>query len=75
MVNGCPHCGAELFSRSGDGQRLVLPKTALVLHKGSGDVEVNCPRCKNGVLLPLSVSAEVKLRKGRVARPIVFKQG
>jgi hypothetical protein len=67
----CPHCAAPVFSLSNDGTRLLVVRTALTLHK-SGDVEISCPKCRNGVLLPLATSGKIELRKGHVARPIVF---
>ena len=69
----CPHCAASLFTLHDEGARLKANTTIIVLHK-SGDVEINCSNCKNGVLLPLVVSKDVQLRKGRTYRPVIFKR-
>ncbi len=70
----CPHCNSAIFSLSKDGERLKALTTVIVLHK-SGVVEINCPRCKNGVILPLVKSDKVELRKGRVQQRFVFRRG
>ena len=48
----CPHCDTQLFRATRDGSRMKLRTSIVVLHK-SGDVEVNCPHCKHGVIIPL----------------------
>lgn len=46
----CPHCLQPLFRKSESGDKLKIGRTPLVLHRG-GDVEINCPRCKRGVIV------------------------
>lgn len=64
----CPHCDKPMVKAF--GLKLKIPTSMVVLHK-AGDVEVNCPHCKAGVLLPLTVTtgglrkaAPPKLRLG-----------
>lgn len=45
----CPHCSAEIVRGSGD--KVKIRTSIVVLHK-SGSVEINCPSCKRGVLIP-----------------------
>ena len=68
----CPYCQAEVFTLSRDGERAKAQTSMIVLHKG-GDLEINCPSCKNGVLLPFTILRGRELRKGRAYRPIVFR--
>lgn len=50
MNASCPHCQQPMFRRSESGNKAKLGRSAVVLHK-SGDIEVNCPRCRRGVIL------------------------
>lgn len=62
-----------MFRPSKDGQKIKAPTSMLVLHK-SGEVEINCARCKQGVLLPLTPSeGEPVLRKAKTMRFVVAK--
>lgn len=74
MIRTCPHCQAELFAMSRDGAKLKAITSILVLHK-SGEVEINCAACKNGVLLPLAAVPGAALAKGRVAQRITVRRG
>jgi hypothetical protein len=49
-MNNCPHCQQPVFRRSDSGGKVKLGRSAVVLHK-SGDIEVNCPRCRRGIVL------------------------
>jgi len=62
-----------MFRPSKDGQKLKLSTSMLVLHK-SGGVEVNCPSCKQGVLVPLqAVEGEPVLKKASTTRFVIHK--
>jgi len=74
MIQACPHCQAELFALSRDGMKLKATTSILVLHK-SGEVEINCATCKNGVLLPLTAVPGAALTKGRLAQRITVRRG
>ena len=74
MIQACPHCKAGLFALSRDGAKLKAITSILVLHK-SGEVEINCTSCKNGVLLPLAVVPGAQLAKGRVAQRLTVRRG
>ena len=56
-----------MLKRSADGQRLKVPTTCLVLHK-SGDVEINCQHCKQGVIVPLQLDTSGTIRKSTYTR-------
>lgn len=72
-VTHCPHCSKRVLSLSKDGARLRFPTTCLVLHK-SGMVEVNCPHCKHGVIVPLeAVSGQKSLKKGEIRHRYVLR--
>jgi hypothetical protein len=62
----CPHCNVSVMRLSQNGQKVKLPTSCLILHK-SGAVEVNCPACKQGILLPLVVQGEITLKKAHPA--------
>lgn len=63
-----------MFRPSQDGQKIKAPTSIVVLHK-SGEVEINCPKCKQGVYLPLVAAEGVPtLRKARSQRFIVRKK-
>ncbi len=71
----CPHCGGVLFRKSQDGDRLKAPTSMLVLHRG-GDVEINCPGCKGGVIIPLvPVEGDMELRKALPRRKHILRKG
>lgn len=74
MTQACPHCSAPLFTMSRDGAKLKALTSILVLHK-SGEVEINCTSCKNGVLVPLAAVPGATLAKGRVAQRITVRRG
>lgn len=64
---GCPHCAAQLFRASHDGTRVKARTSILVLYK-SGEVEINCPSCSRGVLIPLVLApGPIVLRKAQDA--------
>lgn len=63
----CPHCDCQLFRATHDGSKLKARTSILVLHKGTNDVEINCPACSRGVFLPLMLSEGPPiLRKAQV---------
>lgn len=66
---GCPHCGQSVF-RPSQGTKLKARTTMLVLHK-SGEVEINCGNCRAGVLIPLKLAGEFKLRKAERPRFVI----
>ena len=71
----CPYCGGRVFSLAKSGDRLKAKTSMLVLHK-SGDVEINCTHCKQGVLVPLvPKSGEKRLRKAAPRRMHTLKKG
>lgn len=73
-MDRCPHCGKAIFRSSPDGSKIKAPTTCLVLHK-SGEVEINCPKCKLGVLVPLTaVSGSQELRKAKPHRKHLLKK-
>jgi len=70
----CPHCGKQLFRASKDGSRVKARTAILVLHK-AGDVEINCPECHRGVLVPLvASSAPITLRKADAPKLVVTRR-
>ena len=72
-VSGCPHCGKPVFRKSAGGQKVKARTKILVLHK-SGEVEINCPECGRGVLLPLTLDeGSPDLRKAELPRFIARK--
>lgn len=73
----CPHCGRAVFRKAARAEKLKASTRIVVLHK-SGDVEINCPHCSKGVLLPLAQTADffggqAKLRKAHTPRLIARK--
>ena len=46
----CPHCEKAVFQTS--PSKLKARTKILVIHK-SGEIEIGCPECKRGILLPL----------------------
>jgi hypothetical protein len=68
----CPHCAQSLFRSSSDRRKLKVRTSILVLHKGGG-AEINCPACKQGVILPL-VLTDKPLRKADEPRLIVRRR-
>lgn len=73
-MEDCPHCGKPVFRLSPDGAKLKATTTCLVLHK-SGEIEINCPRCRLGVLVPLVVNtASMKLQKAKPHQKHVLKK-
>jgi len=72
-MEGCPHCGKAVFRLSPDGLKLKAPTTCLVIHK-SGEVEINCPKCKLGVLVPLATAGTLELRKAKPHQKHVLKK-
>lgn len=58
----CPHCGFAVFRKASGGGRYKARTTIMVLHK-SGDVEINCGKCKRALILPMQFRASVELRK------------
>jgi ssDNA-binding Zn-finger/Zn-ribbon topoisomerase 1 len=47
----CPHCNAEVAR--GSGEKVKIRTSIVVLHK-SGGVEINCPTCRRGILIPVT---------------------
>lgn len=47
-MNACPHCDKPVFRA--EGGKAKLGRTIVVLHKG-GDLEVNCPHCRSGIVV------------------------
>lgn len=61
-MTDCPHCQQPVFRRSEAGGKAKLGRTAVVLHK-SGELEINCPRCRRGIIL--GRIDEVTMRKAQ----------
>lgn len=72
-MEDCPNCEGKLFRASKDARKVKARTSMLILHK-SGEVEINCPHCKQGVLLPLVAAGPPVLRKARVQRFVVMKK-
>lgn len=69
----CPHCGQPVFRKSTSGSKLKVATRVLVIHK-SGEVEINCPSCRKGVLIPLVRSeGEGELRKADTPKLVARK--
>lgn len=67
----CPHCGCQMFQLAKSGLKLKMRTRILVLHK-SGDVEVNCPSCHRGVLLPLQAKPGItEVRKALAPKLVI----
>lgn len=49
----CPHCNAQILLKKGG--KAKLRTSMVVLHEG-GDVEINCPSCREPVLLPVAAT-------------------
>jgi hypothetical protein len=66
----CPHCGQPIFKSSNGGAKLKAKTSMLVLHK-SGEVEINCGICRQGVFVPLDLKqGPIELRKAE-SKPAV----
>lgn len=73
-MDKCPHCGKTVFRLTPDGQRIKAPTSCLVLHK-SGEVEINCPKCKLGILIPLEAKeGAMSLKKAKPRRKHVLRK-
>jgi ribosomal protein S27AE len=73
-VKGCPHCGKAVFRASADGRKLKAKTRILVLHKATGEAEINCGNCGKGVIIPLVLAeGTVELRKGEPPRLVARK--
>lgn len=48
----CPHCTAEVFRKS--GSKLKASASIVVLH--ADGVEINCPTCKRGIVIPATIN-------------------
>ncbi len=46
----CPHCQLPVFRKSESGGKQKLQRSAVIVHS-SGDIEINCPRCKRGLIV------------------------
>jgi len=68
----CPHCDKQVFQTTKDGTRAKARITCLILHK-SGDVEINCPACKRGILLPFQKAENGKLQKSQYPKHTIKK--
>ncbi|MDQ3171086.1 MAG: hypothetical protein M3Q55_13195 [Acidobacteriota bacterium] len=66
-MTGCPHCGVEIARESGD--KTKIRTSIVVLHKGGG-IEINCPACKGGIIIPTTI-ATGPIRKS--ARYVISK--
>lgn len=53
-MGNCPHCNADIARASGD--KVKIRTSIVVLHK-SGGIEINCPTCKRGVIIPATIGA------------------
>ena len=74
-MENCPHCSHALFRMAADGLKIKAATSCLVLHK-SGDVEINCPKCKLGVLVPLNISGgQMALKKARPHKKHLLRKG
>ena len=73
-MENCPHCGKTLFRLTPDGQRVKAATSCLVLHK-SGEVEINCPKCKLGVIIPLQSTGETMLKKAKPRQRHTLRKG
>lgn len=74
-MESCPHCGKSVFRLSPDGKRIKAATSCLVIHK-SGEIEINCPKCKLGVLVPLRVQTDaMTLKKAKPHRKHLLKKG
>lgn len=70
----CPHCGKTVFRLAPDGLRVKAATTCLVLHK-SGEVEINCPKCKLGILVPLEArEGDLELKKAKPRQKHVLRK-
>lgn len=68
-MSECPHCQQPVFRRDSTGNKAKLGRTPFVLHK-SGDIEVNCPRCRRGIIVGRIVEPVMKKAQPRlVVRP------
>lgn len=47
----CPHCARDMFQSDASRMKLKLSRSVVVLHKSSGEVEINCPHCRGAVML------------------------
>lgn len=68
----CPHCDKLIFQMSKDKSRAKAKVTCLILHK-SGDVEINCPLCKRGILLPFHCKENGELQKSQYPKHTMKK--
>jgi hypothetical protein len=64
----CPHCQAPIGHVAANSDKVKLATRIVVLHK-SGDVEINCGRCKRGVIIG-SMTATA-LRKAAPPRLVI----
>ena len=46
----CPHCQQPVFRKSGNNGKVKVNTSIFVLHKG-GEAEINCPRCRRGIII------------------------
>lgn len=69
----CPHCDKPVFTPSAGGTKLKARTRIVVMHKSTGDVEINCSHCGHGVLLPLAPAGDPVLRKARGPRLVARK--
>ena len=68
----CPHCQQPVFRRSANGSKLKLSRSPVVLSK-SGDIEINCPQCKRGIILGQIGTTLLKAQPRLIIRP--FSEG
>lgn len=67
-MQSCPHCNRTMFRLSQDGSKVKTRTTCFVMHK-SGEIEINCPKCGRGVMLPFLSVQEQKPKELRKAKP------
>jgi hypothetical protein len=68
----CPHCDKPVFHMTKDRTRAKAKVTCLILHK-AGDVEINCPECKRGILLPFHRAESGEMKKSQYPKHTVLK--
>jgi len=74
-MEDCPHCGKPVFRLNPDGTKIKAATTCLIIHK-SGEIEINCPKCKLGVIVPLVTKTEgMTLKKAKPHRRHLLKKG
>lgn len=68
----CPHCDKPVFHLTKDRTRAKAKVTCLILHK-AGEVEINCPACRRGILLPFQKAENGEMKKSQYPKHTVKK--